>query len=120
MKAVNLETFYSVQPCSGRDRQVFKSYQEAQKTHDAWVNEVYADFERWKKGDRNVSDGIAQSRLEADVDGGCCQYFVVNDAALPSGIYTHEVGEELQDQWQDNKGAEKIRWGHLATARPRR
>ena len=108
----NLIRLYSVQPASGLDSKWFITREEAKNFYDQCMAEVEAAFAAWEKGEQG-NDNVVSSRLEGDGFGGCHQYFMISDHALPS-LEEHDRGTLRSKP----KSLPKQYWGNPATARP--
>ena len=116
MTTKNLQSFWSVQPASGQDSHIFASEEEAKEQSRKWTESVLEEFAAWERGETGFA-GV-DSRLESTPEGGCHQYFVVSDHALPGGIYEHPTFTQPAEKWEGCPGWERIRWGNPATVRP--
>jgi hypothetical protein len=101
----NLDSFYSVQLCSGHDSLIFLTRDEATKAASEWDKEVERSLE---KGENNYAQSVI------DCDG---VYYSINPVYLSGPIYYHEVGKAPQARWNDHPSAHKIKWGNPAIQR---
>jgi hypothetical protein len=111
----NLQEFWTIQKCSGEAADIFASFEEAEAASEEWNNKLDADFEKWQRGE-SVSI-LIDSRIESDGFGGCYQSCQVHPAARPGGICHFPAYACYADDWRNNPGFHKIRWGNPATAR---
>ena len=118
--SVNLESFYSVQLTSGTDvpLYIFPTYEDASNFAEKHDQEMREKFERWMNGDRSINSAIVQSQLVQDGNGGCYNQYFLSPAFLSSGVKYHKPFTADADCWKDEPGAESIKWGNPATARP--
>ncbi len=114
----NLQEFWTVQPASGLEAHIFASFGEAEQAIDKWNAQLDAEFEKWERGES--SSVLIDSRIGPDGFGGCYQNCVVHPAARPGGIYHFSAYECNANEWVDNPGFHKIKWGNPALARPAR
>lgn len=113
MKAVNLETFYAIQKHSGGPFQIFSSEEDAKKLLKAWDEELKLAAE-----EENPPQGMYQSRITPDFDGGGAVEYYVNPAYCPICL-TFRARTQERSEWEGTSGFKKIRWGNPATERPR-
>jgi hypothetical protein len=114
----NLQEFWAVLKCSGEEYHIFLSEEEAQNACDRWNVELDSKLQAWLSGDRTVSDSLIMSKLEADLEGGCYQDYIINPAWRPGGYRLIPAYSATLEAWQDSVGCRKIAWGNPATARP--
>jgi hypothetical protein len=114
----NLQGFWAVQKCSGEEYHIFLSQEEAQNACDKWNAELDLKLQSWLSGDRTISDSLIMPNLEADLEGGCYQNYIINPAWRPSGYSFIPAYSATFAVWQKSVGCHRVSWGNPATARP--